>query len=280
VSVAVPTADGESRQIEGHLADLSLRGVRLVLNEKLLPGQRITLHLILSTIEIDLIREATVCWTEPRDAESWWVGCSLEDKLEDETIDRMAVAKVLNRRRDTRYSICQPARIRWELSDEVHEVQIVNYSKGGFCIVSSDTEAGTSDRVMLLLESEGQRAKIPARVMWQRPMQEGHAVGCSFTTRDGFVRLRDFVEPGSATCRKSKVTRARHSYSLTGWVAITVFVLLAAEFLQLVGGQPQLWQSVRAAVVQGVVQPVQKGWHLILADPPSDDRSSDPKSSR
>ncbi len=266
VSVAVPTADGDARIVEGHLADLSFRGVRLALNEKVLPGQRVTLHLTLPAIEIDLIREATVCWTEPRDAESWWVGCSLEERLEEETIDRMAVTRILNRRRDTRYPISQAAKVRWELSDEVHDVQIVNFSKGGFCIVGSDASTRPTDRIMLLLESDGHRVKIPARVMWQRPMQEGHAVGCSFTTRDGFVRLRDFLEPGVTRDGLGKAAGARAARGPTGWVAVAVFVLLAVEFLQLVGGQPRLWQTVRQAVVERVVQPVQDGWRAVSKD--------------
>ncbi len=207
VSVAVPTADGESRHYEASLADLSLRGVRLALTEKLLTGQQVRLRLALPAIDVDWTREATVVWTEPRDAESWWIGCSLDEPLEHETIDRMAIAQIVNRRRDNRYSVAHMAQIRWELSEEVCDVQVVNFSKGGFCVVGPDDASMPSERVMLLLEQDHRRTKVPARVMWDRPTPDGHALGCAFTTRDGFLRLREFLEPNGSPRRHASLRR-------------------------------------------------------------------------
>ena len=195
ISVAVPTADGEPNHYEAFLADLSLRGVRLARPVKLLSGQKVVLRLALPAIEVDWTREATVVWTDPRDAESWWIGCSLNEPLEHETIDRMAVAQIVDRRRDSRYAVAELAQIRWELSEDVRDVQVVNFSKGGFCVVGPDDATIPSERVMLLLEQDDRRTKVPARVMWNRPTSDGHALGCAFTTRDGFVRLREFLEP-------------------------------------------------------------------------------------
>ncbi len=202
VSVAVATAGDEPQVCEGLLADLSLSGVRLVLTTKLLPGQQVTLRLCLPAVEIDVIREATVCWTEPRDAETWWIGCQLDERLDGQVIDRMALSQVIDRRRDLRHSIDQSAQVRWELSEETFDVRLVNYSKGGFCMVCPQDQSYPGGRVMLLFEHGSRLVKIPARVMWQRPLEQGRALGCSFTTRDGFVKFREFVAPQSATRRK------------------------------------------------------------------------------
>lgn len=277
VSVAVSTAADEPQVHEGLLADLSLSGVRLVLNTRLLSGQQVTLRLCLPAVGIDLIREATVCWTEPRDAETWWIGCQLDDRLDGEVIDRLATSQVIDRRRDFRHAVDQPAKVRWELSEETFDVRLMNYSKGGFCMVCPQDQSFPGGRVMLLFEHGGRFVKVPARVMWQRPMPEGRALGCSFTTRDGFTKFRECVAPASVPRRRQRRGRSSSRPALSRWVRIAVVVLLAAAILDLVGLQPRVWQSLRSSFSDHVAAPLQHGvlnaWHGIRgAEDPRDSR--------
>ncbi len=233
--VTISYRDGEGQRVQhGQLADLSTHGVRISLDARLGTGLHVDMRIRVPNIKLDVTWQATVRWLQPRDAESWWIGCELHDPVPVKLVHDLAMANLLNRRRDPRYEISYRAQAKWELADEAVDVKIVNYSKGGFCMLYSETTSFPNERVMLFLPTDDGTVKIPARVMWQRQFGERYALGCAFSTIDGFVQFRDVVEPGHAENRRLPFTGPLKPMSLTRWVAITILVLMSVKSLEMI----------------------------------------------
>ncbi len=233
--VTVTCADGttEMEPIRGRLADLSLHGCKIAINGKIAPGTAVTLHIEIPSIRLVLDQPAIVRWQQPRDAVSWWTGCELTEPFKSELVDQLANAHVLNRRRDPRYPVGKIARARWELSDEIFQVELVNFSKGGFCIIFPTQPEKMRERLLLLLDVEDHEVTVPARVMWSGPVGERFAVGCAFGTLEGFVEVRSFAEKTEAGEKRAWFARKKRGQvgpaRLSSWIPISLLVL---AFLQ------------------------------------------------
>ncbi|MCA9168665.1 MAG: PilZ domain-containing protein [Planctomycetales bacterium] len=226
-----PVSDAQQVQsFAGQLADLSLSGVKISIDGKLEMGQEVKLLIQVPSMNFELERRAVARWQQPRDATTWWTGCQLLEPFDATIVEELAAAHVLNRRRDPRYTVDAPAQARWELSDQFVDVKLINFSKGGFCVIFPAPLEGASERLMLQVELNGKESQIPARVMWQGPSPEGFAVGCAFVSIDGFLKLRDYAEPEQL--RKKRTFRHRPRRPLSKWVAIALLVLAAIQAIR------------------------------------------------
>lgn len=258
VTIMIQTDHGEERH-EGFLADLSSSGVRVALRVRPSKGCKVEFHLFVPKTQLDMHSAAVVRWLQPRDGDSWWVGCELAEPIPDDVIEALAAANLLNRRRDPRYAISHPGVAKWELADEQMNVELVDYSKGGFCMLCQEAKHFPSERVMLLLSNGDISAKVPARVMWQRQLEHGYAVGCSFTALDGFVTFRDVVEPGCSRQHKGRLGKERQM-SLASWVLITTMVLFAVKGIELIRDRrPVQRQHLGRTVIEDFVESIQAG---------------------
>lgn len=194
--VTVTALDGPQQGLglPGQLSDMSLHGVKVEIHGRLPVGTRVKLRIEIPSVDTVIEREAVVRRHHPRDAMAWWIGCQLEEPFQQDLIDFLATAGVVNRRRDSRLQIGKLARARWELSEEVVEVEVRNLSRGGFCLVFPRKPAVVRERLLLLLRLDTEEVTVPARVMWGRPMGDQYAVGCAFGTHEGFIQTRDFSE--------------------------------------------------------------------------------------
>ena len=235
--VTVTALDGpqEGLGLPGQLADMSLHGVKVEIHGRLAVGTRVRICIEIPSVETVIEREAVVRRHHPRDAMAWWIGCQLDEPFKQELIDFLATAGVVNRRRDSRLQIGKLARARWELSDEVVDVELRNLSRGGFCLVFARKPAVVRERLLLLLRLDTEEVTVAARVMWGRPMGDQFAVGCAFGTHEGFVQTRDFSEIRSSRMGThwidSGQKRVPSRPYLWNWLPLIAFLLVGAGLL-------------------------------------------------
>lgn len=243
ITVNFAREDGEDVVAHGRLADLSLHGLKICVDKKIEDDQLVDLVIEVPTLDFRVERKAIVRWQHPRDTGSWWTGCELREAIDDELIQKLATAHVLNRRRDPRYSVDRPATVRWELSDKMLEARLVNFSKGGFCFVIPAPTDFPSDRLMLALQDRGREIMIPARVMWKGPLDNEYAIGCAFSTLDGFVKIRECVNQGQPRNRHAIQRNKRALF----WLVFAVFVLGVLQFDRQIRNEPNLFVSAASA---------------------------------
>ena len=236
VTLGYRDTDGEERVLQGRLSDLSEEGVKIAVNGRVPIGTTAQLIIFPSTIDIEVKRSVTIQWQQPRDANNWWTGCSVVEAFDKEIIETLAAANILDRRGDPRYSVSKQVIVRWELEEQHHEVRMINYSKGGFCIQADEQDCSHSHRLLLIFETpDGKQHTIPARVIWQGQTESGYCVGCSFSTMDGFLLVRNFVAPNGVSRRLAGQGRTRKSEMLH-WLAIAVMVFALVQAVHLFFG--------------------------------------------
>ena len=248
----------------GQLADLSLHGVKISIAGKLESGQEVKLKIEVPSMGFETERRAITRWQQPRDAKTWWTGCQLLESFDDDLVEGLAAAHVLNRRRDPRYNVDADARARWELSEQIVDVKLVNFSKGGFCIVFQNRAEFQSERLLLLIDHLGKELTVPARVMWQAPVPEGFAVGCSFVSIDGFLKVRDYAEP--AIDRRRRARQYRGTRPISKWIAIALLVLAAVYSIQTYRLQPELIERTKIQWSKWVTVPVANSLKQLKAE--------------
>jgi hypothetical protein len=263
---------GATKEVRGQLADMSLRGVRIDLSYRIPTGDPIDLRIEVPGQSLVICRSAIVRWQQPRDTKSWWTGCELLEPLSEGIIEQLATAHVLNRRRDPRYQVDRPVRVRTELSNSTHSTRVVNYSKGGFCLLFSEPIQLPHERLMLLVPAGDKERTIPARVMWSGPAQGKFAVGCAFTSMDGFVHLRDYAEPKRT--RRRLVIPAR-SAMVPYVIAISLIATIGLQVNWLVQARPDVTAVLRAGWSTWVVEPLKQKLKSAetQATPPSTDHA-------
>jgi Tfp pilus assembly protein PilZ len=254
VTVTYTDEAGERHECRGELFDLSPRGVRASLDGCLQRGQKAQLKLEVTAQSVSIDIDAYIRWQHPRDAVTWWTGCELEQPFEADFIEKLAAAKVLNRRRDARYETDKQVQVRSELSSSIHEARLVNYSKGGFCLVFKEQVEFPHHRLMLTISGDDQPRTIPARVKWARPVGDAYGIGCSFSDLDGFVHLRDFVEP-LARRRVLQIVRPTNVSSL---IAFAMALTIALQTSWLMRSQPELAAAIRNGWADWVVEPIRQ----------------------
>lgn len=246
VTITSQDAPEGTEPIRGRLADLSLHGCKLAVHGKINPGTPVVLHIEIPSIRLVLDQTAIVRWQQPRDASSWWTGCELTEPFKIELVDQLANAQILNRRRDPRYPVGKIAHARWELSDEVLEVELVNFSKGGFCVIFPSQPETIRERLLLLLDAEDHEVTVPARVMWSGPVGERYAVGCAFGNLEGFVEVRTFADITDPTTKGRWFQRRKRKTSdrpsLSKWIPISLLVLAMLQGSFLLRRDPEVME--------------------------------------
>ena len=255
VTVTITNDQGEEQHL-GQLADLSAQGVRFSLGVRLPEGVRIRFCLEVEKTQLKMHFTGVVRWAQPQDKDSWWIGCRLFEMVPQEVIGNLAIAGLLDRRRDPRYQIAHRAIAKWELTNAQKDVEIVNYSKGGFCLRCTDARHFPTDRLMLLLSNDDQTIEVSARVMWRRHLDQGYAVGCSFTRLDSFVKFRNVVDPERALEWARRFRNAK-SMSLSRWCIIAVVVLTAVSALDLIQDYQVARRTNQQTVTEGFFEMIQ-----------------------
>ena len=105
-----------------------------------------------------------------------------------------AQAGILECREQPREPISLRATAQWELQSETASVWLLDYSRGGFRLLSQ-TERKPGERTLLQLErDDGQLVEVSGKTLWQVESQDGFVIGCEFLDHRDFSVLGSFAD--------------------------------------------------------------------------------------
>ena len=177
----------EDSHVTAELIDISVGGAKLKVAEP--PHIKDVLSVEIETAEpqqrIAVIGD--VCWVSPAADGQWLFGCSFRPKVPANTLVDFAASGMLERRQHVRQVVSHVAKAERELDGQLIDVEILDYSRGGFS-VRSNCQCEPGDRLLLRLQAEdGREVEILGKTQWR------FAVADDFTNGCGFVRDQDFV---------------------------------------------------------------------------------------
>ncbi len=174
------TTDSGTEVLKGKLLDLSRGGAKVAVSSCVPFDEVVKLTFKIPQLEMEFSVPGDVSWSRKGDDGRWMVGCCFCHGLPHDSIDRLAEAGFLERRKNARYPIAAKATAKWELSESSVPVVLQDFSVDGFCMLSS--KAGRpGQRLRLRVEKpNGGYASISARMRWSIGTEEGHLVGCAF----------------------------------------------------------------------------------------------------
>lgn len=177
--------DDSVSDVSGVLLDLSRCGLRLRLEGFLPKGEEVRLTLNASQFDCPIQSDATIRWAEPDAGDRWIVGCDLNQKIPQESIQELATAGTLERRNDSRRLLSLTADAKTELEQGFNAVQVVDISDGGFRALGGELHAKVNDRLLLRVASDSTADVhlIRARVAWVNDLEGGQSLGCLFLTK-------------------------------------------------------------------------------------------------
>ena len=226
VSVRRTAADDES-DVQGVLMDLSRGGLRLRVDESLPKGAAVNLTLAATEAGVEICSAATVRWAEPAYPTGWIVGCSLDSRIDESSLDELASCGALERRLDARRPISFCVEAKTELDQTYKPVQIVNLSAGGFCAMGHGIGAQLHDRLLVKISNDGKAANlVKSRVAWVNESDDGQTFGCTFLSRDGRALMQAMFseEESSNPLFEMAATKS----GATRWALVAVFVIFIA----------------------------------------------------
>jgi len=177
----------EDSHVIAELIDISVGGAKLKVVEP--PHIKDVLSVEIETAEpqqrIAVIGD--VYWVSPAADGQWLFGCSFRPKVPANTLVDFAASGMLERRQHIRQVVSHVAKAERELDGQLIDVEILDYSRGGFSVrCNSQCEPG--DRLMLRLQAEdGHEVEILGKTQWRFAVADDFTIGC------GFVRDQDFV---------------------------------------------------------------------------------------
>ncbi|HEY6564904.1 MAG TPA: PilZ domain-containing protein, partial [Pirellulaceae bacterium] len=198
--------EGSVEPIEsGEVVDISTHGLKVKLDRSLPLHQFAAIELEADEGNIQLRISGDVCWARPCEESSWWVGFQLRQEIPQESLDRLARLRVIDRRRDRRLPQNISIAARWELGSQTIFVKLLDLSNGGCCILSPEI-GSEGDRILLI--PDGNDIHMPpilARVCWRRCEGDDHVIGCEFLTNTAATDLRRSLSARLVRERQSSV---------------------------------------------------------------------------
>ena len=236
VAIRQSKSEREPKTIQGVAADVSATGIRMALDGAPPKGATVSVHFQIPEIGIDLMLEGIIRWIQPKDRDSWWVGCMLDSPIPSASLEMMASTAIMDRRQDERLPASCKAQAKWELSSDITSVEVTDYSLGGCSITTDEPVELASDRMMLMFESENGTTQLPVRIIWSRA---GTKFGCAFLSNRGFLQIREFVESKSQTLERvqretSRKNRLRRSAGRWRWIAASAVILIALQAVSMI----------------------------------------------
>ena len=161
-------SNGES--LPATVANLSLGGAKFVVSQPLSFTELVRVSLALPDSDVCFDVPARICWARPVGDGTFSVGCAFSERLPPEVLNSLSELGYLERRAHGRVQVNFPALSKWELSDTNSTVQVLDYSTGGFVMVSRQ-RAQADQQLMLEISTEHGVFTLSARVVWQTRME-------------------------------------------------------------------------------------------------------------
>lgn len=180
LTVTIEKKDTSSAFIKAELVDLSVGGAKFKASEMIVVNQVLAVKIEAMDPERAIAVSGEVRWVTPAAGDDWTLGCSFDPPIPEQVLREFAKDGILECREHRREPISLRATAQWELQSETAAVWLLNYSRGGFCLLSqSDGRPG--ERTLLQLEREdGQVVVVPGKTQWQVESQEGFVIGYEF----------------------------------------------------------------------------------------------------
>lgn len=171
----------------GTLVDLARGGAKLLLEGPLPLDDLVELRLLSEPLELDVRITAAVCWCQP-EGDKWALGCRFVPALPQESLERLFVTGLLERRFFKRSPLRLEVQAQWEMEAGFLPAMLWDLSDGGFCLLMP-TPRKMGGRVLVAAGDAMQSVTVPAKVQWEMHLGGGYLVGCQFINRQGYEAL-------------------------------------------------------------------------------------------
>ena len=171
----------------GKMVDMARGGAKLLLPEQLPLDDAVEIRFESESLGLDLRITAAICWCQP-EGSSWALGCRFVPPIPPDSMERLFVTGLLERRFFSRRSRRTEVTAQWELESGFLPAMLWDLSDGGFCLLMP-TPRTMGGRVLVMAGEEGNRFEVPAKIQWEMHVGEGYLVGCQFVNRLGYEAL-------------------------------------------------------------------------------------------
>jgi hypothetical protein len=179
LSVTIEREDA-SDPIEATLVNFSVSGAKFKVSQAISAREVLAVTIQAKRRNRTIVVSGEVCWVRPTAGDDWWLGCSLDPQIPEDLLCELSEDGTIDRREHEREEVTLRTTAQWELNDETASAWILNYSRGGFCLLSRFT-GKPGERVRLQLElDDDQVILVPAKTQWVAKSQEGFVIGCEF----------------------------------------------------------------------------------------------------
>jgi len=179
--------DKDSPPCIGSMIDIARGGAKLLLPTQMPLDDAVEIRLHSAELKLDLRVTAEICWCRPEGAK-WTLGCRFVPPIPPDSMERLFVSGLLERRFFSRRPRRTPVTAQWELESGFLPAMLWDLSDGGFCLLMP-TPRKMGGRVLVMAGEEGNRFEVPARIQWEIRNGEGYLVGCQFVNRMGYEAL-------------------------------------------------------------------------------------------
>lgn len=147
----VRVARKDSTVATGQIVDLTPNGAKLSLDILLNYQEVVVVEVAMPMLDVATALTATVAWSKATSSDAHWLsGCSFNEPFADDVLDRLAAGGVIDRRCDVRTPCKIPVQALWQFDDDAKPADIIDFSKGGFCLAcTSEQPIGTKVHVRL-----------------------------------------------------------------------------------------------------------------------------------
>lgn len=179
LSVTIEKED-TSDSIEATLVNISAGGAKFKVSEAISAKEVLALTIEAKRRNRTIVVSGEVCWVRPTAGDDWWLGCALDPQIPEQLLCELSEDGTIERREHQREEASLRTTAQWELNNETASAWILNYSRGGFCLLSQFA-GKPGERVRLQLElDDDQLIFVPAKTQWVVKSQEGFVSGCEF----------------------------------------------------------------------------------------------------
>ena len=187
--------NGQGRDcLQGKIVDLSENGAKLSVADVVPMDSSVELDLEFPDPDMAVTTNATTCWSRSKQGKQWWLGCVFNDRIAGSKLTKLYDAGFIERRQDVRFEIELDGAVSWESSRDWSPATVIDYSVGGFCLISCKPPKPGTRILLWLATPDAEVARIPAVVRWDCEHGEKFKFGCSFVNRDSFPVLLNVLD--------------------------------------------------------------------------------------
>lgn len=231
LTVTVRKTDDTVEHMEVQLLDLSVGGARIKADTLFPVKQILAVKIVTESPRLAISITGEVCWVAPAIGDDWSIGCSFKPQIPTDVLHDFAESGVIERREHRRHQTCRQAMAMWELRAETSAVQVIDYSKGGYCL-SSLAEPNLGESMLLRLDSEAGEVTIKGKIKWYVETEAGFVLGCEYADPQDY----DLLNPPSTEQPKVFDECRYHLWyrlprAAVAFAAVLLLALLAGQML-------------------------------------------------